>query len=320
MKTIITCILVFLLPYNICFAAFGSHPKIDVKHIEKDLINKSVEGWTIAKTEPKRIKILDAKYDKNTAIVYIHLNITSVSDRYGGKGRLRLYYEFAADDWNLLNVKAISFSKLDLLKDTQVFLSAAAQGDLPLIKEKLDKGVNINAKEKAKDIHVGTALHLAVHFGHVDVVKFLLENGADIGKKNNHGASAIDLAGLSPSSTTFEMHKLLGAAQDKANPELKEARLVMQNFWDLLIAKKFVEAYKLTGTKYRKDYSLNKFVKEVSLTPLPFIKVETLSAVYLVDDKTKCRVYARVIDNQKNRKLWLGGLTKIDGKWKWKRD
>ena len=55
--TIVISQLLFVAP---SFALFDSHPKIDVKHIEKDIVGHTIQahtifqGWTFQENEPKR--------------------------------------------------------------------------------------------------------------------------------------------------------------------------------------------------------------------------------------------------------------------------
>lgn len=52
-----------------------------------------------------------------------------------------------------------------------------------------DQGDDINA-----DSDGDTGLHQAAYNGHVEVCRFLVENGADTGKRNSRGKTALDLA------------------------------------------------------------------------------------------------------------------------------
>lgn len=56
------------------------------------------------------------------------------------------------------------------------FVQAAERGELALVKSMLEKGVDVNARNK----YGQTALILAAARGHFDVVKLLLEKGADL--------------------------------------------------------------------------------------------------------------------------------------------
>src|SRR5690349_18387836 len=64
--------------------------------------------------------------------------------------------------------------------------SAAATGDLELVNRLLDLGADLNAKR-----HDGfTPLLLAAFFGQFDIVRLLVERGADIGITSRFGTSA----------------------------------------------------------------------------------------------------------------------------------
>ena len=176
-------LVLFLSWVNPSFALFASHPKIDEQHVKKDLIGKTVQGWTFREGEPCRTKILDAKYDKETAIVYISLIAIDKSGRTGRQGKLRLEYEYAADDWNMIDMKQISFSKLEeraagRLKHLIAYplLLAAYEGDVTTVKSLIDQGADVNQKDNSGM----TALIWAASEGRLDVTKVLLAKGADV--------------------------------------------------------------------------------------------------------------------------------------------
>ena len=62
----------------------------------------------------------------------------------------------------------------------EAFLAAARKGDVAKLKEFLDKGVDVNTKTQ----YGATALAYACDKGHVDVVKLLLEHGANVNVKD----------------------------------------------------------------------------------------------------------------------------------------
>lgn len=74
------------------------------------------------------------------------------------------------------------------------FLKAAENGDLKKIKSMLNKEINIKTLINAVDKENNTALILASKFGYDEIVKILIENGADINIKNNDGKTALDYA------------------------------------------------------------------------------------------------------------------------------
>ena len=59
---------------------------------------------------------------------------------------------------------------------SEEFFAAARKGDAAAVKALLDKGVNVNSKTR----YGATALSYACDKGHVDVVKLLIERGADV--------------------------------------------------------------------------------------------------------------------------------------------
>ncbi len=70
-------------------------------------------------------------------------------------------------------------------------VDAAAKGDLEKVKAHLAAGTDIN--ERAGE-HESTALHAAAYYGNLEIVKFLIEKGADMNAKNKHGQTPRDVA------------------------------------------------------------------------------------------------------------------------------
>ena len=67
---------------------------------------------------------------------------------------------------------------------------AALTGHADVVKVLLESGANANAVDKGKD----TALHLAAGHGHVDVAKVLIQNGAKVNAVNFRGRTALHVA------------------------------------------------------------------------------------------------------------------------------
>ena len=93
---------------------------------------------------------------------------------------------------------------------------AAGNGKTNIVKLLLDKGANI----EAKNIYGSTALIIAAYNGHADVVTLLLAKGANIEAKDNDGNTALANVALSFGREDVNMVKLLlekGANIDAKN-------------------------------------------------------------------------------------------------------
>ena len=69
--------------------------------------------------------------------------------------------------------------------------AAAAKGDLEKVKAHLAAETDMNERSGEHD---STALHAAAYFGNLEIVEFLIEKGADINAKNKHGQTPRDVA------------------------------------------------------------------------------------------------------------------------------
>ncbi len=67
------------------------------------------------------------------------------------------------------------------------FIEAAARGDVKRVKEFLDSGINVNAKDTKGD----TALTRAVQHRHKEIVELLLAHGADINAKDGYTSTVL---------------------------------------------------------------------------------------------------------------------------------
>ena len=87
-------------------------------------------------------------------------------------------------------------SKADQLQD------AARKGDAAAVKKLLDEGIDVNTKFR----YGTTALFFACDHGHIDVVKVLLDKGADLTVKDSfYGFTPLMLA-VSPAQTKKPEH------------------------------------------------------------------------------------------------------------------
>lgn len=67
---------------------------------------------------------------------------------------------------------------------------AASNGHENVVKVLIEAGAEVNPVEKQRS----TPLHLATREGHLGLVKFLLQNRADASKCDNSGLNSLDLA------------------------------------------------------------------------------------------------------------------------------
>lgn len=68
---------------------------------------------------------------------------------------------------------------------------AVGRGHLEMVKYLVEKGADVNAKaEFCRD----TALHSAAAGGNLEMVKYLVEHGADVNAKDDDGRTPADVA------------------------------------------------------------------------------------------------------------------------------
>lgn len=183
-------IFIWLFLADFSFAFLGTTPKIDEKHISNDLDRKVIQDWPFKKKHPHRIKILDAKYEKDNAVVYVSIKIINLSGDAGRSGKLRLAYEFAADDWNLLEIKSISFTVINdinerlIIKQTNGYplLIAVDEGNIEDVKLLIADGADVNIE--SDNNRSWSPLRLAASKGHLEIVKILIDRGAIINDAN----------------------------------------------------------------------------------------------------------------------------------------
>jgi|SRR5687768_15762747 hypothetical protein len=91
----------------------------------------------------------------------------------------------------LLFVSALALAQAPALTKTEQFQDAARKGDAAAVKKLLDEGVDVNTKFR----YNATALFYACDHGHVEVVKVLLDRGADLAVKDTfYGFTPLALA------------------------------------------------------------------------------------------------------------------------------
>ena len=72
--------------------------------------------------------------------------------------------------------------------------TAAANGDLDAVKSLLNSGHQINQPYNIKELYGGNPLFSAVFNGHIEVAKYLLENGGLVNIKDINGDTPLDWA------------------------------------------------------------------------------------------------------------------------------
>jgi ankyrin repeat protein len=75
---------------------------------------------------------------------------------------------------------------------------ASIDGKLDDVKQLLEEGTNVNARDK----NGWCPIHHASQFGHVDVVKLLLEKGADVDASHKYGTTPLNCTYRNPSVNT----------------------------------------------------------------------------------------------------------------------
>ncbi len=119
----------------------------------------------------------------------------------------------------------------------EAFVYAAYYGDLAKMKALFAEGVDINASTGAEGHETHPSLILAAGEGHLDVVKFLLDNGADVNVRGRDGYTSLMSAawsghkeivklligkGADVNAITSERGSVLAIASAKPHPEVIE--------------------------------------------------------------------------------------------------
>ena len=182
-----------VLSANNCSSFSLFKEKITTEKIKKDLpgrfVGEDKSRWRFEQNAPRYIELLDSKYDGNKATIYIFIRTVSLNKPAGMEGKIRLIYEYAAGEWNLVELQNISTKKIDekhakrLQESIQFPLHfGAAIGDIELVKRGLNSGALVDSKEGTKG---STPLMFAAQFGYEDIVRLLVDKGADVNAKNN---------------------------------------------------------------------------------------------------------------------------------------
>ncbi|GMQ94957.1 MAG: hypothetical protein BMS9Abin13_067 [Patescibacteria group bacterium] len=85
-----------------------------------------------------------------------------------------------------------SYAAPDVSFQNSVLVGGALKGDMETVRRALEKGANVNTKDKDGT----TALMIAVLYVHTEVTKLLLDRGADVNAKDKDGTTALMIAAL----------------------------------------------------------------------------------------------------------------------------
>ena len=97
----------------------------------------------------------------------------------------------------------------------RALLDAAWDGNIEAVKQHLDAGADLNAKDGGGE----TPLHAAVFKGHKEIVELLIEKGADVNAKAGFGSTPLHDAAFSDLKEVTELLIANGADVNAKNDE-----------------------------------------------------------------------------------------------------
>jgi ankyrin repeat protein len=106
-------------------------------------------------------------------------------------------------------VLTMFFVSLFFLNSCANLIDTAKKGDTAKVNALLNKGADVNAKDKDGK----TALMAASEKGHTEIVKTLIDNGANVNAKSKIGSTALMLASLGGHTEIVQLLKKAGAKE-----------------------------------------------------------------------------------------------------------
>ncbi len=91
----------------------------------------------------------------------------------------------------LMNKAGVDVNARDDMTDETALMGASQAGHVNIVLYLLEKGADVNAKQYCQRWQGITALMKASNQGHTEIVKILLENGADVDCKSAIGNTAL---------------------------------------------------------------------------------------------------------------------------------
>ncbi|XVF34729.1 hypothetical protein REPUB_Repub18cG0084200 [Reevesia pubescens] len=204
------------LPLNLCFAALRGDDLLLHQLLKRGLDpNESDNNGRTA------LHIAASKGSKNCVLLL--LDYGADPNRKDSEGIVPLWEAMLAGHNKVAKMLKENGSDINAGDVGHFACTAAEQNDLNLLKEIVRYGGNVTRPRP----NGYTALHVAVCEGNIEIVKFLLEQGADIDKADIDGWNPRDLAeqqGHEEIKMIFESSKEMKTRSIVSIPEKQEAR------------------------------------------------------------------------------------------------
>ena len=139
------------------------------------------------------------------------------------KGCVYKLLEYGADP----NIRLVNYESVEALSLAHTpLMSAAAEGDIELMKALIKFKANVNARfEGPFEVSVFTPIIVACEYGHMDALQLLLENGAEV--------NSLDGAGHTPLMHLLSKGRWSPAQPDLSSDMLTSLKLLLEHGVDL---------------------------------------------------------------------------------------